>query len=785
MSIRSCLFLVAGSALSLASHQALAQQADTPPSDTPPAAASSPAAVADIVVTAQRRSQSINKVGISIQAASGAELLNRGLTNTDDLVKIVPSLSIAKTALTVPVYTLRGVGFYDTALASTSTVSVYTDEVPLPFPAMTTGASLDLSRVEVLKGPQGTLYGSNSTGGAINYISAKPTSTLSAGGTVSVARFGRVEAQAFISGPVSDTLRLRLAGQTQQGGDWQYNYTRNAKAGGADQSGGRFLAEWEPTPRLTALLNVNGWYNKSDSQFPQTIAFSPLVAANLPLLPTATSAGLASQPNAPANNRAADWPSSFPYGYRHDDGFYQISARIAYKLTDDLTLTSLTAYDRLTVRAGVAAQGTTLQDESFYQVGRIEAVTQELRLAGKLGKLRYIAGANFLGSSVRDTYTAMFQDSTATISLGLPLQSYFLDTHNRDRNYAGFGNLEYDLTSRLNLQGGIRYTSNTRQFDGCLADSGDGYYAAIQNKRSQSLTGVAPANPATAGQCVTLIGPNYQPGRYYSTLQQNNVSWRVGLNWTFPTGSLLYANVSRGYKQGAFPTISASVASQFTPAGQESLLAYEMGLKTPLFNRKVQLNAAAFYYDYSDKQILGRVLDPVLHSLQRLVNIPQSHIVGGEVEVTARPINGLTLSAAMTYVKSRIDGSFVNYDNFAVQRQFAGEAFPFTPEFSGNADAQYEVPIGHDRKAFIGSSLSWNGPTYAALGDLPEQYIKAYALLDLRMGIAAQDDRWRLTLWGKNVTDTYYYTNAYRYIDYFSRLTGQPATYGATFSFRY
>jgi hypothetical protein len=141
----------------------------------------------------------------------------------------------------------------------------------------------------------------------------------------------------------------------------------------------------------------------------------------------------------------------------------------------------LTAYDKLTVKAGIAAQGTTLQDESFYQVGRIEAMTQELRLAGKLGKLRYILGANFSGRASATAIPRCSRILTATISLGLPLKSYYLDTHNRDRNYAGFANLEYDLTSRLNLQGGIRYTSNTRNFDGCLADSGDGYYAAIQN----------------------------------------------------------------------------------------------------------------------------------------------------------------------------------------------------------------------------------------------------------------------------------------------------------------
>ena len=740
----------------------------------------------DIVVTAQRRSESINKVGISIQAASGDELIKRGLTSTDDLVRVVPSLSIAKTALTVPVYTMRGVGFYDTALASSSTVSVYTDEVPLPFPAMTTGASLDLERVEVLKGPQGTLYGSNSTGGAINYISAKPTDIFSAGGNVSFGRFNRLDAQAYVSGPLSDTVRVRVAAHTLQGGDWQYNHTRDDSAGSANQSEGRILLEWKPSSRLSFLFNVNGWYNKSDSQFPQTISFNPLVPGNLSSLPASIRDGLVNQPLAPSNNRAADWPETFPYGYAHDDSFYQLAARINYELTDALTLTSLTAYDNLSVRAGIASQGTTLQNESFYQVGDIKAVTQELRLTGQAGKVRYIVGANFLGAKVKDSYTALFSESTPTISLGgLPLKSYFLEANNRDRNYAVFANLDYELTDNLTLQGGIRYTRNKRDFNGCLADAGDGWYAAIQNLRSSNLTGHPATNPAGAGDCITLLEPDYQPGRYASQLKEDNVSWRAGVNWTLAGGTLLYANVSRGYKQGAFPTISASVSSQFLPARQESLLAYETGVKAPLFGRAMQFNGALFYYDYSDKQILGRVPDPLLRSLQRLVNIPKSHIVGGEVELSARPIRGLTLSAAMTYVHSEIDGSFVNYDNFAQQREFAGEAFPFTPKFSGNGDAQYEFAVGSRNKLFVGSSVSYNSATNSALGNLSQQHIKAYALLDLRAGLASQDDRWRLTIWGKNVTNTYYYTNAFRYIDFFSRLTGQPATYGVSFSFRY
>ncbi|HUD93469.1 TonB-dependent receptor plug domain-containing protein [Sphingobium sp.] len=150
-----------------------------------------PAGLGDIIVTAQKREQAINDVPLSITAASGEKLANQGVTNVSDLVKIVPGFNYTESAFATPVYTLRGIGFYDTSLAAKPTVSIYQDQVPIPFSIMTRGATLDLERVEVLKGPQGTLFGSNATGGAINYIAAKPTSTFKAGLDAGVDNSGR------------------------------------------------------------------------------------------------------------------------------------------------------------------------------------------------------------------------------------------------------------------------------------------------------------------------------------------------------------------------------------------------------------------------------------------------------------------------------------------------------------------------------------------------------------------------------------------------------------------
>ena len=166
----------------------------------------------EIIVTAQKREQSINDVGLTIEAFSGEELAKRKITSLSDVASAVPGLSYAATATSTPVFTLRGVGFYDSSLAGYPTVSVYTDEIPLQFPAMTKHSAFDLQRLEVLKGPQGTLFGQNSTGGAINYVTAKPTNAFDAGLSLNYARFNTIQAQGYVSGPITDTLKARLAG---------------------------------------------------------------------------------------------------------------------------------------------------------------------------------------------------------------------------------------------------------------------------------------------------------------------------------------------------------------------------------------------------------------------------------------------------------------------------------------------------------------------------------------------------------------------------------------------
>ena len=180
----------------------------------------------ELVVTAQKREQSINDVGLSITAISGEALAARGVTSVADLQKVTPGFTYTQTQFDMPVYSLRGVGYYESSLAANPAVTVYVDEVPLPYPAMTRGALLDVQRIEVLKGPQGTLFGQNSTGGGINYVAAKPTAAPKGGITAEYGRFDTFRAEGYVSGPLAEAVRARLALSTTQSGGWQKSQTR-------------------------------------------------------------------------------------------------------------------------------------------------------------------------------------------------------------------------------------------------------------------------------------------------------------------------------------------------------------------------------------------------------------------------------------------------------------------------------------------------------------------------------------------------------------------------------
>ena len=740
----------------------------------------------EIIVTAQKREQSLDDVGLTIQAIGQEQLELRQIDTLADLAQAVPGLTFTKSGSNTPVYTLRGIGFYETTLGAYPSVSTYLDEAPLPFPVLTTNVGFDLERVEVLKGPQGTLFGNNATGGAINFIAAKPRDTFEAGVSLGYGRFDTINAEGYFTGPITETLNFRVAGKAIHSNDWQQAYTIDAETGSTETYAGRVLFDFQPTDRLQIQLNLNGWLDKSDPQAVQYIQYRPNFPGAL--------SPVENYPLAPERPRAADFsPSIDP---RSDNKLWQAVGRIDFEVLDDITLTSLTSYVDYDQQMAYDGDGVVLIDFDVPLFeGDVSSFAQELRLAnGAANRFRWVVGANYEEDSADDNYILNYQDSTVASGAGIQESGY--RSAQDIKNYAVFGTAEFDVGA-LTFKGGVRYTETKRDasscfyaFPGVSLEAFRGLYQFISDLlRSQN--GLPPGPPVDPNGCLTvdntgLLGadPTFLPGEFRGELDENNVSWRAGVDFRANPDVLLYANVSKGYKAGSFPSAAAATTAQLLGVTQESLLSYEGGVKATLIDGSLQMNAAAFYYDYKDKQLRSKLLDPIFGVLDALVNIPESDVKGFELELNMAPADGLTAYANLTYIDTEIK-EFSGFSGAGVFDDFSGVSFPYAPDYSVGAGFNYEFPVSSRIDAFFGSDLIHRSATTAIIGNAPGYEIDDYVLVDGRIGIETADDRWRAMIWGKNIGNTYYWTNVASYYDTVARYAGRPATYGVTLSYTF
>lgn len=733
--------------------------------------------VEDIVVTAQRREQAVNDIPLAITALTSEQMENRGLATVADLQKVAPGFSFADTGVNAPVYSLRGVGYFDYSLAAAPAVSVYLDEVALPYPAMTQGAMIDLARVEVLRGPQGTLFGQNATGGLVNYIPAAPTADPAAGLKISYGRFNRAEIDGFVSGPLADGLRARLAVQTVQSDDWQHSYTRDDSTGSANRTSARALLDWDVSDRLSLTFNLNGYVDRSDPQATQLLAITPLTPARV-------RPEVRDYPLAPHDNQAADWSDAREP--QRDDRFWQASIKGVWNLNDAITLTSITAYSSLNTNDYIDRDGMS-NDNSQYQLdGSIEAFSQELRLSGSTDLLTWVVGGSY---STADTNERQTVDIESSSNVQSSFGFKFRDASNRVSNEittsAIFASGDWSLADNLTLTTGLRYTRSELDFVGCAALTEPAAISAFGaiSAYFRNLNGL-PAAPFTLANGCATLGPDYLAIEPRKSLDEDNLSWRVALNWEVSDDVMLFASASRGYKAGNSVTVAGSSDAQYNPVRQEELTAYEAGFKATLFDRTMQLNATAFYYDYTDKQARSKIVDPVFGPLQALVNIPQSNSVGGEVEVQWFPTAGLTINGGVAYLDTEIE-EFIGFDALGAQRDFAGHPFSFAPEWQFSLDVDYAWPLDNGMEGFVGGSVSYRSDASADFDSDPLFDIDGYALVDARVGVTSADGRWRFSAWGRNLTDEYYWHSVIRVQDSVVRITGQPRTYGVSLGFTF
>lgn len=776
------------------------------------------ATVETIVVTAQRREESANSVPMAIQAVRGDVIERLHVTDPKDLSAFAPSFTVSQSYQGVPTYTLRGIGFNTINLSATSTVGTYVDEVAYAYPFMLTGPIYDLDRVEVLKGPQGTLFGRNTTAGLVNFVTRRPTDTFSAGATAEVGNYDTLNFEGYVNGAIAPGLAGRLAFRAENSAKgWQISNTRGERQGEIDRWGLRGSVAYEPNDRLAVDASVTLWRNKSDTVAAQGIGFTPATAAspfNAPGLVNYIAT------NAPTRASQADWAPTATRSadigigaglagpLAEDNKFSAIKLRIAYDLGNDVRVVSLSSFNDLKRRALSDWSGAPYEILLQRARGDIESLGQELRFEGSTEKANWLVGAYAARDEIIDANrTLLGQNANVGLirTAGLPLLATPFNSGGYTaaqlgqafRTYEDYGaittttwsvfaNADYKLSEVLKLTVGLRYTEDTQKYQGCSRDF-NGSMLPNVNVVNRALFfqtyGVIVA-PITQGACNTFDPATRAFGWVRSKLEENNIAWRVALDWTPAENMLVYGSVSRGAKAGATPINAANISTQNAPAKQEMLTAYEAGIKAGLFERRVQANISAFYYDYEDKQLSVYFADPIYTALARLQNVPKGKAYGIDGEVTWRASQALTFIASATALHTEVQ-DYIGINSAGRPQDFDGRPFLYSPKRSAALTALYSRDINANLGFQAALNARWQAKSHADLEGDPRFVITDYALVNGSLGVHSLDDRWELSIWGRNLTNEYYWTAVSSNANVVVRFPGQPRTYGASLSMKF
>ncbi|MFM5923768.1 MAG: TonB-dependent receptor [Novosphingobium sp.] len=738
------------------------------------AASASEEAGGEIIVTAQRREQNLQDVPVAVTAITGAKIADLGIRSSADIAGIVPNLGIGLPAGegNQPLIYIRGVGLADTNSNNAGPNGVYVDEVYVSSPGAQTFQLFDLDRVEVLKGPQGTLYGRNATGGAINFITAKPGKDFQAQGSLSYGSFNTVHGEAAVGGPLSDSVRFRLSGT----GTTSDGYVHNLLSGRRENGQGSFALRGQLAVdlggNLDALLNVHG--GKVNVRAPQYRSLGLLDPASGFTTPCAADAVLAGQ-------------CGNVLGYISPPGFYDgeydrseklnvenlgTSLRLNWKL-GGATLTSITAYDHNTKTHREDTDASPLAILAIDYGVKSDTVTQELRLSGSGARIDWVFGGYYLNEVLKQDQTGdLFRelrfltpgggaDTAGATTGGAPV--LFARTLNRQTTEAAalFGQIEYRLAPNLRATLGGRYNYERKHF-----------LAAAQLEDA-----IVDGTPIPGG-----VVPLYA---FDNRKTFENVSFKAGLDYDLAPDVMAYASVSTGFKSGGFnggflSFDPAEAAVQAEPFGEETLTAYEVGLKSRLFDRRLRFNAAAFLYDYKDLQLYTLINTGTI-PLTLLDNAANARIYGAEFEVVARPIERLdvTLNLGLLHTEIR---NFVSAGTY-----FSGNRLALSPEVTFSGQVDYEVPLASGLSLAFQPAFSYRSNQFFSADNNPLLRQDGYWLVDGRIALEGQDGRWEAAVFGRNLTARKYVNFATDLTDFgtIEQFRGEPRTFGVELRFKY
>ncbi|WP_179505363.1 MULTISPECIES: TonB-dependent receptor domain-containing protein [unclassified Sphingomonas] len=714
--------LWSAAACALASSPSLAQAQDAGAATTPEAPQTG---IGDIVVTAQRRSENLQRVAVAVSAVNAASLVNAGVSQPQDLSKLVPALKLAASGGAGTQVTVRGVGNFAGNAYAEPAVAVNLDGVYIARSAGADGLFYDLDRVEVLKGPQGTLYGRNATAGALNIIAHKPDDAYEASGNVTVGNYNLWRGELALNAPLGGGSAFRVAGQiTRRDGYFSdgYNDDRSEAV--------RAQLKLVASDRFHVLIASD--YAHQGGKGPGAV-FSPFLSSNAYAGPTADGSNALLR-NVSLGITGGQNPNLLPAftdkGYVNANNV-GVSATAEYAF-NNATLTVIPAYRDSSNDYLQYNPGFPLQVSENAKTTSLEA---RLASSNKTARLQWLLGGFFYNE---DLHFNLFANQGVSFSYTNPL----LNT----RSYAAFGQLTFALADGLRLTGGLRYTHEHKTQAG---NHGSPLGAG------QSTSTCAPYD-ATTGACYAALSGD---------LTANRVTWKGGVEYDAGPQSLLYANVGTGFKAGGF--FGSQPPNTYKP---ETLTAYTIGSKNRFFGNTLQVNAELFYWDYRNKQVTH--LGPIQPAGFDLIteNAGKAEIYGSEVEITWQPAPSDTLSADVQYLHSRYKEFTYTQSTAngpaqtscpttaiagqaAVQVNCAGRTVPLSPTWTVNLSYRHTFDLagGSRIDAQVGTRIEsgyWLGEEYVS-----GQYQDATTVSNATLTWHAAGDRFSVSGFVDNIED--------------------------------
>nr|WP_244983627.1 TonB-dependent receptor [Acetobacter okinawensis] len=653
-----------------------------------------------------------------------ADLLReRDVTTLRGLEHVAPNLtmqSINGTASTN--FYLRGAGFNDFTQNNMPPVLTYMDDVAYAYPAMSNGLMFDLAEAEVEPGPVGTKHGQSTTGGEVRLRSNDPTTTWHYGGMEDIASYARSRSEAYVSGPLAKGWSFRLAGQTRQGGGWQYNPSNGAHLGDADLWALRGKLRWQPNDRTT--IQLGGHFVQDNSQVVTAVPVDRLIGTQpLPDYGMGRQATWSARPEfANLVGRGAGLKPS-----EHNQ-YWGADLRIIHDF-GPATFTAISAFE--TERQGeyTDQDGTALSQADTYRTIDANVFTQEARLNGAalLGRLNWVVGAYYQRSRMNQRFFFDYTDYTA--------RGYMMATSfgMNQESVSEFGNVSYKLPHNVTLWAGLLHELDDRGITGLTSQ--------IFGGKTQ----------------------NFMP----ESTAANQFAGQVGVSWQFLPQALLYYKMSKGFKPGGFTANNTQVQAQLDPFKPETVLTYELGLKSDPVPGRLRLNAAAFYNDFHNQQVVGTVLIPNYGPLSEITNAPKSESWGFEGTLEAHPFGHLFVLQNIGWQRGNFQ-DFPNVDRAAtnayhkatnqwkaIERNFNG-VDNGSPKLTLNGSATWRQPLPEGYRLDMGPDWQYRGSQAITVGGTGFYRLPPYFLLGAHVTLHSPSQLWDITAYARNILDRRY-----------------------------